>query len=83
MPRGRLGRTPKSLKISGEKATGVKRVTNAEGNGALPVPGPGRPKGNAVSARAARWALLVLRAWWDRRPFCVGRATSALLTLGN
>jgi hypothetical protein len=68
MPRGRLGRTPKSLKISGEKATRVKRVANAEGNGPLPMPGPGRPKGSrnkfsAIGSRAvAKQTMLPRRA---------------------
>jgi hypothetical protein len=52
MPRGRLGRTPKSLKISGEKATRVKRVANAEGNGPCRCPVLVDPKAAATNSPA-------------------------------
>jgi hypothetical protein len=83
MPRGRLGRTPKSLKISGEKATRVKRVANAEGNGPMPVPGPGRPKGSrnkfsGIGSRAV--AKQTMRATPGRAGSQCGLAASRKMT---
>jgi hypothetical protein len=83
MPRGRLGRSPKSLKISGEKATRVKRVANAEGNGALSVPGPGRPKGSrnkfsGIGSRAV--AKQTMRATPGRAGSQYGFAASRKMT---
>jgi hypothetical protein len=43
MPRERPGKTPR-VKKTQEKPEGV--ITNSKGGGALPGPGPGRPKGS-------------------------------------